>query len=119
MSGRAFHVASFDQDTSLITISIVIWIPVFIKIPIAAPPPTLKLPARYSVILQGTSVVLHVPLITNYLSPCIPDYTQSRESFVQEYIPPHVPRAYTGVHGVCFFCTFAAVAGSATVIRIL
>ena len=113
--------ASLDQDTSLITISIVIWIPVFIKIPIAAPPPTLrlKLPARYSVILQGTSVVLHVPLITNYLSPCIPDYTQSRESFVQEYIPPHVPRAYTGVHGVCFFCTFAAVAGSATVIRIL
>ena len=70
-------------------------------------------------ILQGTSVVLHVALITNYLSPCIPDYTQSRESFVQEYIPPHVPRAYTGVHGVCFFCTFAAVAGSATVIRIL
>ncbi len=111
--------ASLDRDVSLIVISSVIWIPVFIVISIAAPPPTLKLPARCSVILQGTSVVLHVALITNYLSPCIPDYTQLRELFVQEFIPSHVPCAYTGVHGVGFFCTSAAGAGSATVANIL
>jgi hypothetical protein len=64
-------------------------------------------------------IVLHVALITNYLSPCIPDYTQLRELFVQEYIHSHVPCAYTGVHGACFFCTFAVVAGSATVTSIL
>ena len=59
-------------------------------------------------------IVLHVALITNYLSPCIPDYTQLRELFVQEYIHSHVTCAHTGSMLQLNYTSDAVIAGRAS-----